>query len=66
MKLASILGVGAAGVFVGAVIMEIIHRTNPDLMKKLGERTRNAFRTIGDAFREGYSGQPAAGAAPGG
>jgi hypothetical protein len=66
MKLASIIGIGAAGVFVGAVIMEVIHRTDPDLVKRLGERTRNAFRTIGDAFMEGYTEQPAAGAAPGG
>jgi hypothetical protein len=60
MKLASILGIGAAGVFAGAAIMEIIHRTRPNLVKELGEKTRNAFRTIGEAFKEGYTGQPAA------
>lgn len=66
MKLASILGVGAAGVFVGAAIMEIIHRTRPNLMKRLGERTRNTFRTISEAFKEGYTGQPVAKAMPSG
>ncbi len=60
MKLASILGVGVAGVFVGAVIMEIIHQVRPNLMKELGAGTRETFRTIGEAFKEGYTGQPVA------
>ncbi len=66
MKLVSILGIGAAGVFAGAAIMEIIHRTRPNLMKELGQKTRNAFRTIGEAFKEGYTGQPVAKAASNG
>jgi hypothetical protein len=59
MKLASILGIGVAGVFVGAAIVEIIHQVRPNLMKKLGAGTRETLRMIGEAFKEGYTGQPA-------
>lgn len=64
MKLASILGAGIAGVFVGAAIAEIIHRVRPDFFKELGAGTKRTLRTIGEAFKEGYSGQPAAKAKP--
>ena len=51
-----LLGVGMAGVFVGALTMEIIHRVRPNLVKNLGDSTRKAFSDIGEAFREGYHG----------
>lgn len=60
MKLASILGAGLAGIFVGAAITEIIHRARPGFFKELGAGTKRTLQTIGEAFKEGYGGQPAA------
>lgn len=51
----AILGVGLAGVFVGAVIMEVVHRNRPELMKNFGNKTKKTFEKIGEAFKEGYS-----------
>ena len=51
-----LLGVGMAGVFVGALTMEIIHRVRPNLIKNLQASTQKAFADIGEAFREGYHG----------
>jgi hypothetical protein len=55
-SLGILIGVGMAGVFVGALTMEIVHRVNPNFVKSLRASTRKAFSDIGDAFREGYHG----------
>ena len=45
-----LLGVGMAGVFVGALTMEIIHRVRPNLVKKLQASTAKAFSDIGETI----------------
>jgi len=54
--IAAILGVGLAGVFVGALAMELIHRTRPNLVKDLEDSARKGLGAIGDAFKKGYHG----------
>jgi hypothetical protein len=64
MKLASILGAGLAGVFIGAAVVEIIHRVRPGFFGELGAGARKTLQAIGEAFKEGYTGQPTAKAKP--
>ena len=60
MKSVGILvGIGVAGVFVGAVAMEIIHRFHPNLIKDIQESTKKTFSDMGTAFKEGYGSLPA-------
>ena len=51
-----LFGVGLAGVFVGALTMEIIHRVRPNLIKNLQASTKKSLAEIGQAFKEGYHG----------
>jgi hypothetical protein len=55
-SLGLLFGVGIAGVFVGALTVEIIHRVRPNLIRNLQSSTRKAFSDIGEAFKEGYHG----------
>ena len=53
------LGVLALGIFVGAVIAEVIRREKPDLfscdsLKKAKDTVVAKTRTVTGAFREGY------------
>ena len=57
----ALLGVGLAGLFVGALAMEIIHRLRPDLVKDIEASARRGIGAIGDAFKQGYHGEAAAG-----
>jgi len=56
-SIGALLGVGIAGLFVGAVAVELIRRTNPNFFKEIGESTGRAFRVVGEAFKEGYHGE---------
>ena len=54
------LGVALAGVFVGAVTMEILHRKRPDLVKKTEEQAKKTvarfsqtIKSFKKAFKEG-------------
>ena len=42
------------GVFVGAVLVEILNRTNPGLTKRVEERAKRTVAGFADAFKEGY------------
>ena len=57
MKSLGILGVGLAGVFVGALAMEVVHRVRPNLVKEIGQGTRKTLRMFSNAFKEGYYGE---------
>jgi hypothetical protein len=59
-SIGAILGVGLAGVFVGALITEVIHRVDPDMIKNLGTKTKKTLGMVGQAFKEGYYQDPAA------
>jgi len=48
------LGALIAGIFIGAVGMEIIHRKCPDALDKLYERTREVASGIKESFKNGY------------
>ena len=46
----------AVGVFVGAMVAEIIRKTNPRFLQKMKARIKNSARAAKDAFMEGYAG----------
>lgn len=46
-----------AGVFVGAFAFEIIHRSNPELVKGWTSRAKLAAGDFHRAFMEGYHGE---------
>ena len=52
----ALVGVGVAGLFVGALVMEVIHRVRPNLVKEVQASTKKAIADIGAAFKEGYYG----------
>jgi hypothetical protein len=56
------LGVALAGVFVGAITMEILRRKRPDLVEKTEEQARKSVERLSQtiksckkAFEEGYA-----------
>lgn len=52
----ALVGVGVAGLFVGALVMEVIHRARPNFVKDVQASTKKAFSDMGSAFKEGYYG----------
>ena len=54
-----LLGIGVAGVFVGAVTMEVLHRFHPHLVKDFQASTKKTFTDMGAAFKEGFGDLPA-------
>lgn len=46
----------AVGVFVGAMVAEIIQKTNPEWLRKLKARIANSAKAAKEAFVEGYMG----------
>ena len=54
-----LLGIGVAGVFVGALTMEVLHRFHPNLVKDIQASTKKTFADMGAAFKEGYGDLPA-------
>ena len=64
MSLTKTLAGAAAGIFVGALIMEVLHRTKPEFVEEAGEKVLDAgkkavgtARTFTEAFLEGYKTQ---------
>ena len=56
------LGVALAGVFVGAMTIEVLHKKYPDLIKKTEDQARGTvsglrgtWESVKTAFREGYA-----------
>lgn len=47
-----LLGGVLVGVFLGALVVEILKRTRPDLLENVEERAREAADALGYAFRE--------------
>ncbi len=48
------LGIVIGGIFVGAVVVEIVRRKYPDALDKLYARTREIASEAKEAFRKGY------------
>ncbi len=48
----------AAGVFVGAMVAEIIRKTNPEWFQKLKTRITKSAKAAKEAFGEGYQERP--------
>lgn len=48
-----------AGVFVGAFVMEVLHRKKPGLLDGVEERASRAARDFRSAFAQGYRGEEA-------
>jgi len=46
-----------AGVFVGAFALEVLNRSNPELLKGLSQRAKLAAGDFQRAFLEGYHGE---------
>ena len=46
----------ALGVFVGAMVAEVIRRTNPRFLLGMQAKVKNAARAAKNAFMEGYAG----------
>ena len=43
-----------AGIFIGALTVEVLNRKNPDLTKGIEKKAKNAVDAVVDAFKEGY------------
>lgn len=52
------VGVLVAGIFVGAVAMEIVRKKRPDILDKFYTDTRRMTRGIKAAFKEAYKSVP--------
>ena len=50
-----IVGV-AMGVFVGAMVGEILKKTNPNFLLKIRDKIKKSARAAKNAFMEGYAG----------
>ena len=57
-SIGALIGVGLAGLFIGALAMEVIHRVRPNFVKEVGENTRKTLGVIKEAFKDGYYGEP--------
>ncbi len=53
-----ILGGVVVGVFVGALALEILSRSRPDLIRGIEERAEKTANAFIDAFSEGYTNNP--------
>ena len=51
-----IIAAAAVGVFVGAMVAEIIRKTNPRILRKVGGKIKKSAKAAKDAFMEGYVG----------
>ncbi|HEY3358735.1 MAG TPA: hypothetical protein VGQ83_36140 [Polyangia bacterium] len=52
-----ILGGVFIGVFLGALAVEVLKRTRPELLEDIEASAKTAAGAIGGAFRRGYAGQ---------
>ena len=48
------LGIVFAGIFLGAVGAELIRKASPNLLNKVGRKSRKAIANIKEAFMAGY------------
>lgn len=55
-----IVAAAAVGVFVGAMVAEIIRKTKPRVLQRVGARIKRSAKAAKDAFMEGYMGTQAA------
>ncbi len=46
----------ALGVFVGAMVAEILRKTNPKWLQNVGTKLKNGAKAAKHAFMEGYGG----------
>ncbi len=46
----------ALGVFVGAMVAEILRKTNPKWLQSVGAKIKNSAKAAKHAFMEGYAG----------
>ena len=51
-------GAAIVGAFIGAMTVEIINRYNPDFIKNIEDKAKNAVDTFFNAFREGFRSGP--------
>jgi NhaP-type Na+/H+ or K+/H+ antiporter len=51
-----ILGGVFIGVFLGALAVEVLKRTRPDLLENIEETAKAAASAVGGSFRRGYTG----------
>ncbi len=51
------LAVAFGGIFIGALAMEILSRTNPGLTKGIEEKARKVADTFAKGFNEGWRGK---------
>ena len=45
------------GIFVGALAVEVINRTEPELTRKIGQKAKNCMGALATAFKEGFEGK---------
>ena len=43
-----------AGIFVGALAVEVLNRKKPGLIKEIGKKAKNAVGNLAAAFKEGF------------
>ncbi len=48
----------AAGIFIGALVVEIIRKVNPQYLESIEKSAGQAAHAIASSFREGYRGVP--------
>ena len=46
----------AAGIFIGALVVEIIRKVNPQYLESIEDRAARAAQAVASSFREGYRG----------
>jgi len=51
-----VIAAAAVGIFVGAMVAEIIRKTNPRLLRRVGARIKRSAKAAKGAFMEGYAG----------
>ena len=49
-KVVALVGGVATGIVVGAIGMEVLKKTNPDMVKNMEKKIKNAGQAIKDAF----------------
>ncbi len=51
-----LLGGVFIGVFVGAIVFEVLNRRSPHLLRDIEDKARRTVRAAADAFETGYRG----------
>ncbi len=53
-----LIGVGV-GIFIGALAVEILNRTKPELTRKIEKKAKNGVDALVAAFKEGFTAEEA-------